>query len=226
MFKWCLSIENFAPKVSKGRKIFPCHDAIMTTFPLQSKHSFWYQEPARTLALPPYGRTWWQMETFSALLALCEGNPPVTGGFPSQRPATQSFDIFFDLRLNKGFANDRDAGDLRRHRAHYDVTVLVHNHLLHGVVPDISHWVIWAIGCNLSQNHIVIDSISARSIKFVYGALLAVCGLHPSTFQKWAPFVTPFHQHPWTHSNAFCKTLIFNNIFKTIRVAYNEYILL
>ena len=30
---------------------------------------------------------WWchQMETPSALLALCEGNPPVTGGFPSQR---------------------------------------------------------------------------------------------------------------------------------------------
>ena len=25
------------------------------------------------------------METLSALLALCEGNPPVTGGFPSQR---------------------------------------------------------------------------------------------------------------------------------------------
>ena len=32
---------------------------------------------------------------------LCEGNPPVTGGFPSQRPVTQSFDIFFDLLLNK-----------------------------------------------------------------------------------------------------------------------------
>ena len=47
--------------------------------------------------------TWWrhQMETFSALLALCEGNPPVTGGFPSQRPVTRSFDLFFDLRLNK-----------------------------------------------------------------------------------------------------------------------------
>ena len=37
------------------------------------------------------------METFSALLALCEGNPPVTSGFPSQRPVAQSFDIFFDL---------------------------------------------------------------------------------------------------------------------------------
>ena len=46
---------------------------------------------------------WWchQMETLSALLALCEGNPPVIGGFPSQRPVTWSCDVFFDLRLNK-----------------------------------------------------------------------------------------------------------------------------
>ena len=43
----------------------------------------------------------YQMKTFSALLALCGGNPPVTGGFPSQRPVTRSFDDFVDLRLNK-----------------------------------------------------------------------------------------------------------------------------
>ena len=41
-----------------------------------------------------------QMETFFALLTLCEGNPPVTGGFPSQSPVTQNF-VFFDARLNK-----------------------------------------------------------------------------------------------------------------------------
>ena len=29
------------------------------------------------------------------------GEPPVTGGFPSQRPMTQSFDVFFDLHLKK-----------------------------------------------------------------------------------------------------------------------------
>ena len=29
------------------------------------------------------------------------GVPPVTGGFPSQRAVTLSFDVFFDLRLNK-----------------------------------------------------------------------------------------------------------------------------
>ena len=46
---------------------------------------------------------WWrhQMETFSALLALCAGNSPVTGELPSQRPVTLSFDVCFDLSLNK-----------------------------------------------------------------------------------------------------------------------------
>ena len=48
--------------------------------------------------------SWWRhrMESFSALLALCEGNPPVD---------------------SPGWANKRDAGDFRRPRAHYDVTV-------------------------------------------------------------------------------------------------------
>ena len=47
--------------------------------------------------------SWWrhQMETLSALLALCAGNSPVTGEFPSQKPVTQSFDVFFHLCLNK-----------------------------------------------------------------------------------------------------------------------------
>ena len=41
------------------------------------------------------------METFSALLAFCAGNSPVTGEFHAQRPVTRSFDVIFDLRLNK-----------------------------------------------------------------------------------------------------------------------------
>ena len=47
------------------------------------------------------------------------------GGFPAQRPVTRSFDVFFDLCLNKRFVNNREAGDLRRHRGHYDVKVMV-----------------------------------------------------------------------------------------------------
>ena len=46
--------------------------------------------------------SWWrhQMETFSALLAMCAGNSPVPGEFAAQRPVTRSFDVFFVLRLN------------------------------------------------------------------------------------------------------------------------------
>ena len=42
------------------------------------------------------------MEIFSTLLALCAGNSPVAGEFPSQRPVTRSFYVFFDLRNTFG----------------------------------------------------------------------------------------------------------------------------
>ena len=49
--------------------------------------------------MPCRAGAWWRhrMETFSVLLGLCA----VTGEFPAKRPVTQSFDVFFDLRLNK-----------------------------------------------------------------------------------------------------------------------------
>ena len=50
------------------------------------------------------------------------GDSPVTGESPLQRPFTLSFDVFFNLRLNKRLSN---AGDFRRHRAHHDATVMV-----------------------------------------------------------------------------------------------------
>ena len=48
-------------------------------------------------------KSWWshQIEKFSALLALCEGNSAVTGGFSSRSPVTRSFNVFYDVRLNK-----------------------------------------------------------------------------------------------------------------------------
>ena len=60
---------------------------------------------------------------FSELLALCAGNSPVTGECPSQRPMTPSFDIFFDLHLNKRLSKqswrwwfEMSSRSLRRHR--------------------------------------------------------------------------------------------------------------
>ena len=51
----------------------------------------WPQLTTREILLSsPDGHSWWrhQMETFSALLALCAGNSPVSGEFPAQRPLT------------------------------------------------------------------------------------------------------------------------------------------
>ena len=47
-------------------------------------------------------KSWWrhQINIFSALLALCVGNSPVIGEFPSQRPVRRSFGVLFDLCLN------------------------------------------------------------------------------------------------------------------------------
>ena len=63
------------------------------------------------------------METFSALLALCAGNSPVTDEFRAQRPVTRSFDVFLVLRPNKRLS--KQSGYLRRHRTHYEVTVML-----------------------------------------------------------------------------------------------------
>ena len=46
---------------------------------------------------------------------------------PHTKPVTRSFDVFFDLRLNNGWVNNREAGDLRRHHGHYDVIVMMEN---------------------------------------------------------------------------------------------------
>ena len=64
------------------------------------------------------------MEIFSALLAIWRGinRSPVVS---PQIQVTRSFDVSFDLRLHKRLANNREAGHLRRHRAHYEAIVMM-----------------------------------------------------------------------------------------------------
>ena len=55
------------------------------------------------------------------------GPMAVTGGFPSRRPVTRRFDVFYYLHLyawTNNWEYTADAGDLRRHRANYDVIVM------------------------------------------------------------------------------------------------------
>ena len=69
---------------------------------------------------------WWrhQMETFSALLAICAGNSPVPGEFPTQRPVTWSFDVYFDLRPNKRLSKQSWGWWFETLSPHYDVIVM------------------------------------------------------------------------------------------------------
>ena len=80
---------------------------------------------------------WWrhQMETFSVLLAICAGNSPVTGEFPSQRPMTRSFDVFFDLCLNKNMSK-QSAGC-------WPCYTCLHNETMCRDSDGVIHWVIY-----------------------------------------------------------------------------------
>ena len=60
------------------------------------------------LTLLIYPVSWWrhQVETFSALLAICAGNSPVPSEFPAQRPVTRSFDVsLICARINRWVNN-------------------------------------------------------------------------------------------------------------------------
>ena len=65
------------------------------------------------------------MDTFFALLAICAGNSPVPGEFPTQRPVTRSFGVFLICARINGLVNNGKPGDFRRHRAHNDVITVV-----------------------------------------------------------------------------------------------------
>ena len=69
-------------------------------------------------------QTWWrhQMETFSALLAICARNSPVNSPHKGQWRGALMFSLI--CAWTNYWANYRVAGDLRRHRAHYYVIVM------------------------------------------------------------------------------------------------------
>ena len=120
---------------------------------------------------------WWrhQIETFSALLAICAGNSPVPGEFPTQRPETRSFDVFFDLRLNKrlskqwwGWWFETLSRPLWRHR---NANQTQQSHLIGS--PRLSAWLATLLQClifvvwSLDRPHFGICSLIVR-IKSMY----------------------------------------------------------
>ena len=117
------------------------------------------------------------METFFALLAICAGNSPASGEFPAQRPVTRSFDVFFDLCLNKRLRKQSWGWWFRRYRAHYDVIVINCRQRCPGV-HELTHWgrltrqslvIQWLVAYTAPshyQNHILSIWILGTNLKF------------------------------------------------------------
>ena len=123
------------------------------------------------------------METFSALLALCVGNSPVTGEFSTQRPVTQSFDVFW--AWTNGWVNNREAGDLRCHRAHYDITVMVQERCISSAnLMGPFFYKPAAYGCKDTGPHVNIKmvfpdmGISIIKIRRSWDRLIFIMGIH------------------------------------------------
>ena len=66
------------------------------------------------------------METFSALLAHCAGNSPVPVNSPHKGQWRAALMFSLICAWINDWVNNREAGDLRRHRGHYDVTVMLY----------------------------------------------------------------------------------------------------
>ena len=64
------------------------------------------------------------MEPFSALLAICAGNSPIPVNSPHKGQWRGALMFSMICVWINGWVNNRGAGDLRRYRAHYDVTVM------------------------------------------------------------------------------------------------------
>ena len=94
---WCLSGTKPLAKPVLIHCQLQINEHTLKKFHWKFK-SFFIQENAFESVI-----TWrrHQMEIFSTLLAICAGNSPVPSEFPTQRPVTRSFDVYFDMRPDK-----------------------------------------------------------------------------------------------------------------------------
>ena len=119
------------------------------------------------------------METFSTLLALREGNSPVPVNFldKGQRCGTLMFSLI-SACINDG-VNNHVAGDLRRHRGHYNVNNDIHP--LHSpiVYAQLSH----------DHTHFINDSVRTRRMYF--SATCGIVDLHRLINRVRSSYIVP-----------------------------------
>ena len=132
------------------------------------------------------------METFSALLTLCEGNHQSLVDTPHKGQWRGALMLSLINAWTNSWANNRGAGDLRRHRTHYDVTnAFPESELNHYLdqwweFADVSRT--WMISC-----------ISHYSVRYRIWSLLIKTGAYWCNGKLFViPHTLTFRQQKWT----------------------------
>ena len=165
--------------------------------------------------------SWWrhQMETFSALLVICAGNSPVPSEFPHKGQWHGALMFSLICVWINGWVSNREAGDLRRYRAHYDVIVMLSLFITHWPFHDLTLCVFSQWRENSSSHVVLMNTNGAADVCTVvisdaaqheshlsrepwwrhqvktFSALLALCtGNSPVLMSWWRK--GPRHQQP------------------------------
>ena len=100
------------------------------------------------------------------------------GEFPTQRPVTRSFDVFFDLRLNKRLSKQPWGWVNNRHRGHYDVNVMIYDNL----------WIILFLSLSLKHWECINTSNWHLERCYAIGQLIADYSVTSSKNVLWRHF--------------------------------------
>ena len=118
------------------------------------------------------------MKTISALLAFCAGISPVTGEFPTQRPVTRSFDVFFDLRLNKrlsklswGWWFETPSNSFWRH-CNVEWPVKSKISLAHG--PLLKEWLQYVLSKDLARSLDIVALAQTVELSVIWDELILI----------------------------------------------------
>ena len=121
----------------------------------------------------------------SALLALCAGNSPVTGVFPSQRPVARRVDVFFDLRLNKRLSEHSRGWWFETPQRRCDVIVI---QLLH-YQGNNSEYTCNQFGIKGSTSmDLLVDSAHSAPVSSKGYSVISTLCQYTATATKWTDF--------------------------------------
>ena len=100
--------------------------------------------------------------------------PPPPTHTHTQRPVTRSFDVFFEMRLNKRLS--KQGWWVRRRRSHYDATVMEENPLLKLIHSSSYVWLTDGCAANRSEPRSSCNLRNLRRVSSGYPILLKAPG--------------------------------------------------